>query len=858
MKVFQKSVAFYPSIYKRLHVHLLKSPKHPSFLRPIRLICGVVYVWFALAAFVFPVSAAEIKVKPDKAVIVVPAEQEVGEDEAGADRRQRLALAARVNEAAGELQKHLALVTGREIPIVVADAVPEGSYAFFVGIPYPDDKKPLAPEEARWRVTPEGVYLYGDTKSLGPVFAVYDFLESQLGIRWIEPGDRGIAYEKQSPSQLKTGESAWAPELLLRKIRTSWRPGQYGTLEGRDYARDFAEYQRSHEEHDAFARDVAVWQKRMRMWSHDVPGYGHAFTTWWKQYGAEHPEYFALRENGKREPKVIETMPKAMYTKDNPRGFQEVKMCVSNPALVNQIIKNWVDGGQRSRWINVCENDGSHGYCVCEECLKLDVPKEGEKPLAHLTDRYVHLANAVAREARKIDPKAGAVMYAYDRYMLPPRREKVEPNVAIAFVPVTVELDKLEEFYGAWEEAGAKLLIVRPNYHTYYNTMVIPAGFDEHMFKVFQVAYKHGARVMDYDSLVDRWPITGLSDYVLARAFSDPQKPFEYWVDQYCSAFGPASGDVKRYFAYWRNELWNKRFLPNLDKLAGAKSHGYAFARNLMRVLDQYYKPEDFDATDAILQEAAAKKLTDPQRQQLDTLILANRHARLTYEAAVAEGEEKFVKAKKLIDFREAHKAEMDMNLLGIFIQEARYFGDVTGVQKTAALREYDFPWLETASIWKFRMDPENVGEKEGWQRLSPDEMRDWYGLRVSASWENPNDKDIDPALAAKLKTYDGVAWYATQQRLPGEMKGRKIFLYFGGVDESCWVYVNGELAGSKVSEGTKEVGPFAIEIGPQVDWSKEAQEIVVRVEDKGGRGGIPKRPWIVSKNAGEEVSKSQ
>lgn len=799
------------------------------FLLPLQLAVALLALWP-----VHPLRALEVD--PAQCIIVLPPQNDND-----------------VSSAASELQKHLKLVTGLDIPVVESGLAKEGKYAFFVGIPYPADEKPLAPEEARWQVTPEGTFLYGAPKSSGVSFAVYDFLEDQLGVCWIEPGDKGIAYRQQSPLQLRAGGSSWAPELLLRKIRTSWRTGQYPDLRGRDYVRDFSEYVRSNEEHDAHAKDVAEWQKRMRMGEHGAPNYGHAFTDWWIKYGKAHPEYFALLANGKREPRLFETLPKALYTKDNPRGFQEIKMCPSSPELVQQIVKNWVDAGKRSKWINVCENDGSYGYCECEACRKLDVAIDGEKPMSHLTDRYVHLANEVAREVRKIDPEAGVVMYAYDRYMLPPRREKLEPNVAVGFVPTTVELGELEELYAGWNQTGAKLLILRPNYHTYYNTLSVPAGFEEHMFKVFQIAYKHGVCAADYDSLMGNWAVTGLSDYVLARAFSDPKQSFEHWVDQYCSAFGNASGDVKRYFEYWRNELWNKRLYPNLSSILKSD---VVFARKLMPVLNKYYQPTDFDATDAILHEATKTDLSAIQREKLNQLILANQHARLTYNAAVAKGQDKNIAAVKLLDFRMAHEKDLNLNWIGTFAAETRFYGDVTGVRRAAALRDYDLPWIDTGLVWRFKMDPENIGEREKWQELTWNQTADWDNLRIDSNWENPYASETDPKLVAKLKNYDGVGWYAAHLVTPKELAGQPVYLYFDNVLGSCWVYVNGQLAGERMHNDGEAPKPFAIEIGPYLEWNNAFQNITVRVDDKGGKGGIVRPVLVVSRKpekAGED-----
>ena len=75
------------------------------------------------------------------------------------------------------------------------------------------------------RITNDGVRLYGDNggAGTGTLFAVYSFLEEQLGVIWSEPGDAGIAFKRQLKPSLTTGEFSWTPELAFRKIRQTYR-----------------------------------------------------------------------------------------------------------------------------------------------------------------------------------------------------------------------------------------------------------------------------------------------------------------------------------------------------------------------------------------------------------------------------------------------------------------------------------------------------------------------------------------------------------------------------------------------------------------------------------------------------------
>ena len=785
----------------------------------------------AVLAAVLSVAQAEtITVSGEKAVVVLPP----ATDTAGA-------------AAALELKKHLTLITGAEIRAVEKGAVPEGAFCFHIGVAAPGDQKPMAAEEARWKITPSAAWLYGAEKSRGVQFAVCAFLEESLGVRWLFPGDRGIAFTVQPTLKLTIGEWAWIPELTMRNIRPDARPGQYA--QKKEYVADFWEFARTPEESDRYAHDVRAWQVRMRMGSHSEVNYGHNFTTWWKQYGKAHPEYFAMKENGKREPDQVENS-KFFHTADNPKGFQNIKLCPSSAAVAQQIVQNWVAGGKRAKWVNVCENDSPPvNFCTCPECRKLDVLNPGEKPYEHLTDRYVYLANAVAREVRKINPEAGAVMYAYNETEQPPRREKVEPNVFVAVVPTTADLAKVEALFGGWQNAGAKQMLIRPNLLLYYASTSFPMGFEKHMCDVFLTAWKHGCVGADYDSLTGNWPVNGLCFYTLAKTLSDPTKPYEYWEDQYCAAFGPAAGDVKGYFGYWRTDLWEKRFLPDMDKII-TRGRYFNFARGVMWSLGDYYTPADFDRAEAFLQAALAKDLSPVQKEMVNQLLLADQHARLTYRAVVAKNTGKFENAQALLAFRRQHRDDLALNWLGIFATESR-FGDVAGLRTATRLAAYPLPWIPTALPWNFKIDPKNVGLQEKWQELPRAETKKWEMLRVDAAWENPYDGENFPSaeLRAQLKDYDGIGWYATSQKIPLALKGREVYLYFGGVDESCWVYVNGKPAGQRIFEKSDDWNtPFEIRIDPFIDWQQPEVAFTVRVEDKGGAGGIWRPVWIVSR----------
>lgn len=757
-------------------------------------------------------------------------------------------------EAVEELRTHIQLLAETDVPVVKNGPVPAGAYPVHVGSPPPGQVATLAPEEARWVTTPEATYLYGDDAPgrYGTLFAVYSFLEDQLAVRWTEPGDRGVCYRRRQLLQLETGEFSWHPTLVRRHIRTGIRLNRPPVV--KSHVAEFSSFAVSKEAHNQAVRDVVVWSKRMRMGGHESIAYGHAFTEWWQRFGETHPEYFALNKYGKREPEVPES---ASSSADNPLyahlpHFQTIKLCPGNPEVAKRIIGDWLANPRRSKYVNVCENDSPPpGFCRCRACTTLDRLEDGEQFGVYavpLTDRYVYLLNAVARAAKRHDPDAWAVTYAYNESEQPPRELRLDQNVVLGVVPTTVELPKLRQFYESWRACGATKMFLRPNIHHYYFTTTIPMGFEKQMFDAFQVACEYGVISTDYDSLMHHWPVTGIADYIQTRAFSDPSKPFEYWEEHYCSGYGPAADEVKSYFRYWRHELWDRRLLPDIEGII-VRGRYYNFVRGVMWGLDKYYRAEDFDRTDAILEQASARDLTEPERARLQQLVLANRHARLVFNAVVTRGLDKFEHSKELLEFRVREKDVLNLRWLPIF-GLAKRFGDLTGIKTAERLKAFPLPWIQTPLAWRFCLDPQDVGLEQQWQKRTWEDTSDWDRLRTDFAWENPYDGEDFPSAALRqaLKDYDGIGWYTTRMRVPPDWRGRVALLYFGAVDESCWVFVNGQEAGKHLFEKSDDWStPFTIRIDPLVDWDRGMQSITVRVEDRGGAGGIWKRVWLVS-----------
>lgn len=553
-----------------------------------------------------------VTIDPAKAVIVAPG--------------------AKLKQAADELKLHLKLITG--VDVQVAAKSEPGAYAFSF-----DQREIRGNAEAcAWEVSPTGTVFRGHA-----YFAVVDFLENGLGVRWVDGAS--VSYEAQNPLVVWSRNGSWAPELKLRGIRGA-KPG--------------TEYQ--------------VFARRMRIGRHDAPSYGHAFTKYWPRFGLTHREYFAMRRDGIRGP----VKSKADELAANVAVIlaadgNSVAMCCTSTGFVAQVVADWVAAGKKE-YINLCENDVvGQDSCQCPACKALDVVPEKVDPKweTHYADRYVHLANAVLAEARKYRPDVKACYYAYNATQDAPRRERPDPATCVGLVPTYFDNDYIAKYVGSWKKAGAQHFFYRPNRHCYYSIPYLPYGAEKHFFGILKYLVSQGCIGFDYDGPGARsGGFEWFENYILHHAMQDPSKSFEFWEDHFCSAYGAAAEDVKAYYRFWREEIWEKRLLPNQSKIVKT-GLCFNFGRGVLQHLGDWYRADDFAAAERFVAAAESRELAAPQRELVKKLRVAHDHAKVYFEAVAHKSK---ANTEALVAYRRAHGYPL-------YTWQEQYYGDITGIE---------------------------------------------------------------------------------------------------------------------------------------------------------------------------------
>jgi len=126
---------------------------------------------------------------------------------------------------------------------------------------------------------------------------------------------------------------------------------------------------------------------------------------------------------------------------------------------------------------------------------------------------------------------------------------------------------------------------------------------------------------------------------------------------------------------------------------------------------------------------------------------------------------------------------------------------------------------------WRFRLDPRRDGHLQGWHEADFDDA-EWDLIDIEQAWQQAGYQ------------YTGVTWYRRTVTLPAEVEHLAVELRFEGVDESAWVWVNGEYVGQHDIGPEGWDDPFALDVTREIRWGGE-NRIVVRAMNTAHAGGI-------------------
>ncbi len=380
-------------------------------------------------------------------------------------------------------------------------------------------------------------------KTSGTLFGAIDFLENQVGFRWLWPGQDGTVTPEVSSLSIPSGKVLDAPSLVQRRLRNY-------NIERRITA-GLETLGIPYEDHAAKWQATGPWFRMMRTGSSQKIDAGHAFAGWYEKYHADHPDWFALQPNGTRtQVPVRETL------------------CTSNAGLVEaaalQILSRFEAEPSLSAASVSLNDGGQNDVCMCEVCRALDPPGaspvrmrfrlDGQSffaPYVSLSDRILDFYNRVSERVVAQRPGSLVAAQAYSYYRSAPMQTPVHPSLVIFFVGLSfLEQVRHQADLLNWEQwAGlSERIVLRPN--TLHTGHAFPAVFTAEAGRSLAHCYETGMIGADFDSVIHHWATQGLNYYVLAKLLWNPLADPEEIVDDYCkTGFGQAADEIRQYFS---------------------------------------------------------------------------------------------------------------------------------------------------------------------------------------------------------------------------------------------------------------------------------------------------------------------
>jgi hypothetical protein len=286
--------------------------------------------------------------------------------------------------AAEELKHYILLSSGADMSISVEENRDPDRQALYVG--FDQDTTNLEAHTIGYLVEDEDLFIYGGN-SKSTLYAVYRFLERELGCMWLSPDAEKVPETKNMAIDPGTSYS-YTPEIETRTVHS-----------------------RLFYENHAFADKLGVTYEGFPGY---VPGHGvHTFHRFMPEalYYEAHPEYYALRGD------------KRLTT----------QLCLSNEEVLRIVIDSvhaLFNRYPESAIISVSQDDNTQ-YCQCEHCASVD-EEEGSP-----SGSMIRFVNAVAEHF----PHKMISTLAY-QYTRKPCQTRPASNVLITLCSIECDRSK--------------------------------------------------------------------------------------------------------------------------------------------------------------------------------------------------------------------------------------------------------------------------------------------------------------------------------------------------------------------------------------------------------------------------------
>jgi len=571
--------------------------------------------------------------------------------------------------------------------------------------------------------------------------------------------------------------------------------------------------------HNAFY--MKEWGRHNRMGGPYFPP-AHGFPGITRADFKAHPEYFA-EIGGKRYPYQLD---------------------VSNPEVVRIVtgkIKEYFRKNPDVPWIGIGPDDGA-GFCECSKCRALDGgdwdPFSNEPSV---TDRYIWFFNQLLDGIKDEFPGKKICFYSYHTYMRAPVKTKPNPLIVPAFAPIALcrihgmsnPLCPERSYYKQLMADWGKILpeVYERGYWFNLADPGFPFGEVHKMRDEIPIAHGLGIKGWRVETMF-HWGSETPSLYIAPRLMWNHKADVDALLaDFYEKFFGPASKPMGEYLTMMDNALRDADYhtgcsfdMPHLypKKLrdearkrlnAATKSGGTGIYGKRVTIFRTTFNYVD------------------------EFINMMEQSTALNFNAAKASHDKLMAHQKALVAYDPpmVSKTFGPLYMQRFFSQPVEQaFARTTGGNTLVAALQDE---------WLFQLDSLKTGEDTNLWRAESRGMN-WQKLKTSSqSWSNQG-----------LRLYKGEAWYRQEVDIPARFAGQRVFLWFGGVDETAKVWVNGQLLG--ISHGGSFL-PFEMDASNAIKPGARnvvTVRIVNQVVDELGTGGITAPAFFYAPKAGKDA----
>lgn len=315
--------------------------------------------------------------------------------------------------AASQLQEHLQKVTGATFAIKPEGEVSANAPQILVGAGSRTQR--LLPKQNWSALGSDGIVIQTVGQNLilaggrprGVLYAVFEFLEKEVGCRWWTPAESTIPH--RSRLAIAAQNTAYTPQIQTREV-----------------------FYNSVQQDALFATQMKInghYQKQNeKLGGHNsILGFVHTFYRLLppEKYFKSHPEWYSDPNNGNKPCTAASAMPNGLNSQLNLTN-DEMRRELTKVAL------EWIAKDPDAGMISISQND-NQAYCQSPGDMAL-IEREGSPAGALL-----HFVNQVAADIEKTYPDFQVETIAYQYTRKPPRTIRPRQNVVIRLCSIEAD-----------------------------------------------------------------------------------------------------------------------------------------------------------------------------------------------------------------------------------------------------------------------------------------------------------------------------------------------------------------------------------------------------------------------------------